>query len=653
MDAKDDKHYLNALKKCRKGEKMKKILIGISTILLLLIFSKYSFTTNVYASMTDDVSVPAQESDSSLFIIEDGVLTKYTGDETTIVVPKGVTKIESWVFENKLVEHIYLPDSLIEISSWAFSRCNNLKEITIPPNVKEIGTQAFMFCTSLTEFTVPRSVKVLGSSIFQGCSKLENIIIESNCNINVDMFQGTKWLDERKEEPYIILNDTVLAGKTTGDIIIPLGVKRIGERAFSGTKITTASFPTTLLNIGSNAFYNCVSLKEVKFANGLKEIGAYAFRSCTKLTMVSLPDTVEELGYGSFSNCSSLQKINLPDGIKTIPEYTFEWCKNLESITFPKTIRSIGYNALNGTLWLNNAKKKNPMVIVNNILVDATTSKGNVIIPDGITFIADLAFYGSAITSVTIPEGVTSLNNYTFENCTKLKTVNLPSTLISINDGVFSGCSALEKINLPKNLKTIGKSAFSQCSSLKTVTFNSKLESIGDYAFMECIKLTSLVFPSSLKTIGNRAFLGCTELLTVKMNEGITHIEDRAFYNCTKLKNITFPTKGLVNIGGLALHKTAWLTEAKKNYKMVIIANVLYDASGCYGDVIIPNTIEVITNFAFNCRYPVDSVTVPLSVKNISRNTFFQCKDLITLIVGEDTYANEYAKDMNMRYVVK
>lgn len=62
------------------------------------------------------------------------------------------------------------------------------------------------------------------------------------------MFHGTKWLDNRKEEPYIIMNDTLLNGKTTGDIIIPLGVKRIGERAFSGTKIAIASFPTTLLN---------------------------------------------------------------------------------------------------------------------------------------------------------------------------------------------------------------------------------------------------------------------------------------------------------------------------------------------------------------------------------------------------------------------
>lgn len=73
---------------------MKKVLIGISSILFLLIFSMYSFITCVYASMADDVSVPVQESDSSLFTIKDGILTKYTGNETTIVVPEGVTKIE-------------------------------------------------------------------------------------------------------------------------------------------------------------------------------------------------------------------------------------------------------------------------------------------------------------------------------------------------------------------------------------------------------------------------------------------------------------------------------------------------------------------------------------------------------------------------------
>lgn len=454
-------------------------------------------------------------------------------------------------------------------------------------------------------------------------------------------------------KPYIIMNDTLLTGKTTGAIKVPQGVKRIGERAYSGTKITSASFPTTLLNIGNEAFSICLSLKEIKFANGLKEIGSYAFRTCTKLTTVTLPNTVEFIDDGAFYYCTSLQKIILPNGLKSLPESIFTWCKKLESIYFPKSLQSIGSKALIGTLWLNNAKKKNPMVIVNNILVDGTACKGNVIIPDGITYITERAFMDSAITSITIPEGVTSLYQYTFRTCTKLKTVNLPSTIIFIDYGTFYECSALSKISLPKNLKIIGEYAFTKCSSLQTITFNTKLESIGDYAFMECKKLTSLKFPASLKTIGNRAFLDCTELLTVNMNEGITQIYSRAFYNCMKLKNITFPSKSLVKISGLAFHKTAWLAEAKNNNRMVIIGKVLYDASGCSGDVIIPNNVEMITDYAFNCRYRVDSVTVPTSVINISNAAFFECKDLITLIVGEDSFAHEFARNTHMRYVVR
>ncbi len=635
------------------GEKMKKILIGMSTILFFLIISNNAFTTFVYATMADTISAPMQESDSSLFTIKDGILTTYTGNETSIVVPEGVTKIDSWVFHNKQMEKIYLPDSLIEIGLEAFSYCSNLKEITIPPNVKEIGLQAFNNCTSLTDIIIPKSVQSIGYNIFYGCSKLENITIESNCNINANMFLETKWLENQKEEPYIIMNDTLLIGKTTGDIIIPLGVKRIGEGAFSHTKITSVSFPTTLLNVGSSAFYSCTSLKEVKFANGLTEIEPNAFTFCNKLTTITLPKTVEVIGDGAFNNCTSLQKINIPEGVTSLPSSVFSGCIKLESINFPKTLQTIGDEALKGTLWLNNAKKKNPMVIVNNILVDGSSCKGNVIIPDGITYITKRAFSGSSITSVTIPEGVKSINDYTFAYCKKLKTVNLPSTIISIKYAAFSGCSALNNISLPKNLETIEEYAFNSCSSLMSITFNAKLESIGEQAFSECIKLTSLSFPASLKTIGNRAFSGCTELLTVKMNEGITQIESRAFYNCTKLKNITFPTKSLVNIGGMAFHKTAWLTEAKKNTKMVIIGKVLYDASNCSGDVIIPNNVEMITSYAFNCRYRVDSITVPASVINISSSAFFQCKDLITLIVGEDSYAYEYARDTHMRYVVR
>lgn len=649
--------YLNRLLKMplvgNKEVKMKKVLLGISTILFFFIFNNNVFTSLVYASVTEAVSLPVQENDSSLFTIKDGTLTKYTGDETTIVIPEGVTKIDSWVFENKLVETIYLPDSLKEISSLAFYNCSKLREITIPPNIKEIGPQVFMNCNSLTDITIPQSVVYLGQYVFQGCSKLENITIESNCLINVDMFTETKWLESRKEEPFIIMNDTLLTGKNSGAIEVPLGIKRIGENAFYGTNITSASLPSTLLSIGSNAFSNCVSLAEVKFTKGLKEIGSNAFSSCTKLTNVTLPNTIEKLGTGTFFNCTALQQISLPEELKSLPESIFLRCKKLESITFPKSLQTIGNEALKSTLWLKNAKKKNPMVIVNNILVDGTTCKDNVIIPDNITYIVADAFYGSSITAVTVPAGVTSLNSYTFGDCKQLKTVNLPSTIISIELGAFYQCSALNKISLPKNLRAIGEYAFYNCSSLLSITFNTNLESIGNYSFRGCTKLSSLAFPASLKTIGIQAFSECSKLVTVKMKEGITQIDTKAFYNCTKLKDIIFPTKSLVIINGMAFHKTAWITTAKKNHKMVIISNVLYDASGCSGDVIIPNNIVMITAYAFNCRYRVDSVTIPTSVTNIPNNAFFGCSDLITFIVSKDSYAHEFVKNTKLHYVVR
>ena len=622
---------------------MKKVLLGLFAILFLLIFSNAPFTTIVYATMTESVSTS----------VDDGILTAYTGNETTVIVPEGVTKIESYVFNNNNMEYIILPNSLKEIDSWSFYKCSNLKEITIPPNVRAIGSQAFAYCTSLTDIIIPESVDNLGYNVFEGCSNLTNITINTKTNISIDMFSGTKWLNDRASQPYITMNDILLSGKTTGNIVVPDGVTKIGESAFDGTQITSVKIPSSVLSIGDRAFAYCFSLKEIKFSEGLKEIGYGAFLFCKGLTTVTLPSSIEVLGVGAFSDCINLHTISLPQKLEHIPGSLLEGNKKLEFIKFPKQLKSIGWGAFTSTLWLSNAKKKNPMVIIDNILVDGSSCKGAITIPNNITYIVANAFYGSAITSVTVPEGVKAINQNTFLACKKLTTVKLPSSITTIDFGAFNACIALKKIILPKNLKAIGNYAFCNCTKLSSITFNTKLVSIDDYAFMNCSSITSLSFPASLETIGNRVFSDCINLTTVKMKEGITKIDTRAFYNCMKLKNITFPAESLEYIGGMAFHKTAWLTNSKKNNKMIIIGKVLYDATGCSGDVVIPENVVTITAYAFNCKNRVDSVTVPTSVTNISDLTFFECKYLITLIVPKDSYALEYAKSSNMHYVIR
>jgi hypothetical protein len=154
------------------------------------------------------------------------------------------------------------------------------------------------------------------------------------------------------------------------------------------------------------------------------------------------------------------------------------------------------------------------------------------------------AFSGSTITSVVIPEGVTSIDsdwsdpNGAFSGCGKLAQVTLPSTLEYIGDRAFTG-TALKAVVIPRGVKTIGRSAFNGCTSLASVTIPNSVREIDVSAFSGCTSLASITIPDSVKEIGYKVFSGCTSLASVTIPNSVTAIGDEAFENCTSLTTVT------------------------------------------------------------------------------------------------------------------
>ena len=147
----------------------------------------------------------------------------------------------------------------------------------------------------------------------------------------------------------------------------------------------------------------------------------------------------------------------------------------------------------------------------------------------------------TTVTSLTIPNTVTSIGFGAFYRCEGLSSITIPSSVTSIGTQVFAGCTKLTSIIIPSSLTIIGEKAFMNCTSLTNVTISNGVTSIGDYAFAVCTSLANITIPSSVTSIGNWAFHDCTKLTSIITPPSVTSIGDYAFQSCKKLTCIIIP----------------------------------------------------------------------------------------------------------------
>ena len=170
------------------------------------------------------------------------------------------------------------------------------------------------------------------------------------------------------------------------------------------------------------------------------------------------------------------------------------------------------------------------------------------------------AFYGcSSLTSVEIPDSVTSIEYNAFKGCISLTSIVIPDSVTSIGDSAFNGCTSLTSIEIPDSVTSIGEYAFSHCTSLTSIEIPDSVTSLGNYAFYDCTALTGIVIPNSVKSIEMGAFRGCTSLASVEMSDLLISIGAQAFYLCKSLTSIEIPDS-VTSIGHSAFTGCALLT---------------------------------------------------------------------------------------------
>lgn len=177
-----------------------------------------------------------------------------------------------------------------------------------------------------------------------------------------------------------------------------------------------------------------------------------------------------------------------------------------------------------------------------------------------VTSITQGAFSGNTgLTSVTIPDSVTTIGWSVFFRCTSLTSIAIPDSVTSIGDRAFYNCTGLTNIAIPDNVTTIGNWAFAFCTGLTNITIPNSVTSTGDYAFYGCTSLTSIAIPDGVTNIGSSAFQGCSGLTSITIPDSVTNIGDGAFAYCSGLTNITIPDS-VTNITDFAFYGCADLT---------------------------------------------------------------------------------------------
>ena len=189
-------------------------------------------------------------------------------------------------------------------------------------------------------------------------------------------------------------------------------------------------------------------------------ISEWAFYGHRSLTGVNIPDSVTTIGEAAFLYCTSLTGVTIPNSVTEIGWYAFGCCDSLTEIDVDPNNEN--FASVDGILF---TKDKTTLIV-------CPGGKTSVTIPEGVTTIGEFAFiYCPSLTSVTIPDGVTELRYGSFGYCTALTDVTLPDGLTVIAERAFSNSTALTSITIPDSVTTIGKWAFSECDSLKTVYY--------------------------------------------------------------------------------------------------------------------------------------------------------------------------------------
>ena len=232
---------------------------------------------------------------------------------------------------------------------------------------------------------------------------------------------------------------------------------------FTQLLISSNIDPLSYLDSMPIAFLTHTPVKSIDIPNHITNISDWAFCGCESLASITIPDSVTSIGEYAFNYCTSLESIIIPNSVTSIDQGAFQDSKGLASITIPDSVASIIHNAFTDCDKLQN-------IYITDIAAWCNISGLNYLMGEGASN-KKLYINNELITSITIPDGVTSIPDYALRGCDSLTSITIPDSVTSIGWSAFRGCSGLINVTIPSSVGAIGGYAFYTCSKLSNIKY--------------------------------------------------------------------------------------------------------------------------------------------------------------------------------------
>jgi len=569
---------------------------------------------------------------------------------TSVIISNSVTDIGNNAFDgcSSLIS-VNIPDSVNTIKYHTFYGCIGLKEINIPNTVHTIEDNAFNGCSSLESLYIPNSVKSINFSAFQDCSGLLEVLIgdsvhtierwafygcKSLTNVNISDLSAWCKIDFETQEsnPLYYAKHLNLNGREITELVIPDNITEIKQYTFNRCpNITSVTIGKLVTKISDTAFWNFTDLTSVIVANenskydsrdccnaiiesstnalifgckntiipnSITTIGRNAFKGCFDLKEVTIPSSVITIDDRAFYDCDGLKEVTIPDAVTTIGDRAFYDCDSLSLVTIGSSVISIGQGAF-----------ISPELSVVNFNAKNCTKIGEYAYNSSIFYSA----FGNSLEVLNIGNEVEYIPCNAFYECEYLTSASIGKSVTHIGEGAFKGCNSLTEVNI------VDLSAW--CKIQFDGYYTNPLSlAFFDYNYDWDIKLKlngneikDLVIPNDVTSIASMAFLGYRSLASVTIPNSVAAIGDYAFEDC-------FCSD--VNISDLSAWCKIEFGEA---------SNPLYYAEHLYlngvevKDLVIPNEVAEIKQYAFEGYDGLTSVVIPSSVIEIGDHAFDDC----------------------------
>lgn len=601
-------------------------------------------------------------------------------------------------YNDSVLAVITMNDGLKTIGNEVFWNNSGIRTFTIPGTVTSIGSNSFYGCTNTSVLRFKDGEGTLTiDSYYTRSKKIDDMTSRGSytnrCNdyfydcpiktlylgrdLKYDYADNASVYDyvdgywkemSRASAPFV--NSTTLQKVTIGSKVTFL----YNHLFHNCDKVTTIDIPASIANIYGNAFDDCSSLTATTFHdvtnNHTLTLGDYAFRNCATLPEVTFPRQLLSVGNYTYAQCPLLKTLTFPAMLESIGNYAFAECTGLTQLTFKDSGKSVklGYGARSnsGTSYLDNIPlfgntNLTYLYIGRNINYTAGEKYGYSPFYNQ-SFLTDVRFSQSGTVSycndyllykvnncktLTLPESLTSIGNWTFRGMAALESIVIPNAVTKMGTYAFADDTSLKSAKLSTSCPWLKEGLFSECNALQSITIPSAVTKMDGYMFTNCKALTSATFEDGTDLIEmgygaswkNYGLFSDCPLKTLNLGRWLsynTEVASRSpFYSIDALKNLNIG-KNVKVIDKYMFSYCEGLEEV--NLPDNITSVNLWGFRGCSSlkSVRLSEKLSQVGDYGFAGCTSLDNVTFPASMTSVASNSFSDCTALRKLDLGQN-----------------